>query len=78
MVLRLVSALDLQGRTPWIVDAHATHIARADETGCISGSGKGDTRVRDQFDLTRNNLPDSAARGVSKRLSGKCSHYLVF
>ena len=32
------------------------------------------TRVRAQFDLMRNNLPDGAARGVSKRLSGKCSN----
>ena len=32
------------------------------------------TRVRGQLDLTRNKMPDGAARGVSKRLSGKCSN----
>ena len=41
-------------------------------------TGKGDTQVRGEFDLTRNKMPDGAAHGVSKRLSGKCSNQLVF
>jgi len=50
-----VSALDLEGRTIWIVDAHGygkRFIVHADEnTACISRSGTGDSRVHGEFDL---------------------------
>ena len=50
-----VSALDLEGRTIWIVDAHGygkRFIVRADEMlTAFRGTAKGDTRVRGEFDL---------------------------
>jgi hypothetical protein len=50
-----VSALDLEGRTIWIVDAQGygkRFIVRADENAnCVRGTATGDTRVRGEFDL---------------------------
>ena len=72
-----ISAVDHGGRTIWIVDAHREgkhFIVRADDILRVLGVGNSNTRVRDQLDLTRNKMPDGAARGVSKRLSGKCSN----
>ena len=50
-----VSALDLEGRTIWIVDAHGygkRFIVRAnDKLNCVRGTAKGDTRVRGEFGL---------------------------
>jgi hypothetical protein len=47
-----VLALDLEGRTIWIVDAHGygkRFIVRADEI--LTGTGARDTRVRGEFGL---------------------------
>jgi hypothetical protein len=50
-----VSALDLKGRTIWIVDAHGygkRFVVRADEKAdCVYGTAKSDTRVRGGFGL---------------------------
>jgi hypothetical protein len=50
-----VSAIDLQGRTIWNVDAHdygKRFIVRADElVNRVRGTAKGDTPVRGEFDL---------------------------
>ena len=62
-----VSALDLEGRTIWIVDAHGDgkrFIVRADEIAQrVSGTGKGDTRVRGEFGLVM--APQKRARRKS-------------
>jgi hypothetical protein len=50
-----VSAIDVQGRTIWIVDAYGygkRFIVRAPgKAGCIHGTATGDTRVRGEFDV---------------------------
>ena len=50
-----VSALDLEGRTIWIVDAHGygkRFVIRAEEnTDCVFGIRKADTPIRSELDL---------------------------
>jgi hypothetical protein len=55
-----VSALDVQGRTTWIVDAHGygkRFIVRADEKRtALAELQRGDTRIRGEFDRVRREL----------------------
>jgi len=50
-----VSALDVEGRTMWIVDAHGYGnrfiCACGRNVNCVRGIGTGDTPVRGEFDL---------------------------
>ena len=60
-----VSALDLEGRTIWIVDAHGygkRFIVRADEADCVRRTTKGVTQFRGEASgdsFSRDRLDDS-------------------